>query len=653
MTKEVRDRILQKSFLIRAVEQKLLVLFQEGKINGTVHTCIGQELTGVCAAEHLREDDYVISNHRGHGHFLSRNEDLTSFFAEIMGRETGVCGGFGGSQHFYTKNHLSNGIQGGMTPIGTGLALANKIKKNDKLVLCFIGDGTLGEGIIYEAFNIASLWELPIVFVLENNKIAQSTHFEQTFSGSIQQRVEGFGLTYFKSNTWDIDDLFTTFESATTLSRKQKKATFIEIDTYRLSSHSKGDDNRNPKEVASYKEKDILNKAYSEHAQKTNDLLKTITQKIEKAVNEALDAPVTALKKSIKKKKNKAVIYSAQPQLNDTKRINELIHEALKEQFEAQSCTIMIGEDIEYKTPWSQLPYGGAFKVSNTLSEHFKNIKNTPISEAAITGIGTGLSIGGMTPIVEIMFGDFMTLTFDQIYNHACKFYGMYNGQISVPLVIRTPMGGKRGYGPTHSQSLEKHFLGIKDLVIIALNNRIDPKQLYKAAFTEKSPTLMIENKVLYTKKLQTQVLLGYDLSVSDEKYPTVKISPLNRKADITILCYGEVLEDVEKAVEIAFDEEEIFCEIICPSQINPINIAPVLQSVLLSESLLTIEEGSSTAAYSSEIAALLLERQAPLKSFKRLANNEIIPSSSQAELTLLPNIDSIFKKIKDTYNDK
>jgi 2-oxoisovalerate dehydrogenase E1 component len=258
-----------------------------------------------------------------------------------------------------------------------------------------------------------------------------------------------------------------------------------------------------------------------------------------------------------------------------------------------------------------------------------------------------------MLPIVEIMFGDFMTLAFDQIYNHACKFYGMSNGQATIPLVMRTPMGGKRGYGPTHSQSLEKHFLGITDLSIIVLNYRIPPKQLYQVAFTENNPTLVIENKVLYTKKIQTKVLLGYELEVSDEKYPTVRISPQDRKPDMTILCYGEILEDVEKAIEFAFEEEEIFCEIICPSQISPINLVPILQSVTTTQCLLTVEEGTNIASYSSEIAAHIMEQNIQLKAFGRLANNEIIPSSSQAELNILPNNNSILKKIKETFYAK
>lgn len=652
MTKETRDRIVKKSFLIRAVEERLLILFQEGKLNGTVHTCIGQELIGACAAESLAEQDYVLSNHRGHGHFLARNEDLFGFFAEIMGRKDGVCGGIGGSQHFYTKNHLSNGIQGGMTPIAAGIALAQKIHKKENIVMCFIGDGTLGQGIIYEAFNIASLWELPIVFVLENNGMAQSTYIEQTLSGSIRQRAEGFGLKYYESNTQDIEHLTDTFNKAITLSRKHNKATFIEIETYRLSSHSKGDDNRSDDLITTYKNKDLLNQELLNNKLYAESILKEINIQIDEAVDRAQRSPYTHMAATASNHET-TFSFSKQEPFQSEKRINQLIHEALRDQFKENDNTIMLGEDIEYVTQWTEKPYGGAFKVSNDLSLHYKLVKNTPISEAAIVGVGTGLALSGMTPVIEIMFGDFLTLAFDQIYNHACKFSSMYNGQVTVPLVIRTPMGGKRGYGPTHSQSIEKHFLGITNLNIIALNYRIPPQQLYKTIFTENNPTLIIENKVLYTRKIQTDIFTGYELAISNEKYPTVKISPEDRKADVTILCYGELLEDVEKAIELAFEEDEIFCEIICPSQINPIQITPILESVTQTKRLLIIEEGSNIASYSSEVSGRLLEEGVSPLSFHRLSNNSIIPSSFHKELEILPNKNSILEKIKDTFYAK
>lgn len=651
MTDLVRDRIINKSFFIRTVEERLLTLFQEGKLNGTVHTCIGQELIGATIAEFLNENDVVLSNHRGHGHFLARNTNLVGFFAEIMGRKDGICGGIGGSQHFYTKNHISNGIQGGMTPIAAGIAMANKLQNNNEIAVCFIGDGTLGEGIIYEAFNIASLWNLPVVFVLENNGIAQSTATEQTCAGSIKQRAAGFGLDYFATNTWNLDDLYTTFKKATKQSRTNQKAVFVEVETYRLASHSKSDDNRNPVEIQKYVDRDILNLELANHNSKISTLLKGIQEEIAIAVSKAEQSPLTKFIPSKLLVTQNKVSYSKQ-QIAETNqhRINQLIHTTLKEKFHSDKDAVLIGEDIEYLTPWTEKPYGGAFKVSGNLSKHFKNVKNTPISEAAIVGIGTGLALKGMTPIVEIMFGDFMTLTFDQLYNHACKFSAMSNHQVEVPLVIRTPMGGKRGYGPTHSQSLEKHFLGIPNLSITVLNYRISPKDIYEAVFSERNPTIIIENKVLYTKKIQTEALAGYKVEVSNENYPTVRIQPEHKKPAVTILCYGELLEDVEKAIEIAFEEEEIFCEIICPCQISPMNVTPIFTSIQNTQRLLIVEEGTNIAAYSAEVAAQIIESNIRLQAFKRLSNNEIIPSSMQAEKDLLPNEDSIFKKIKEIY---
>jgi len=646
------NMILEKAFLIRKVEEKLLDLFKQGKINGTVHTCIGQELIPVCIAEYLNDDDYVFSNHRGHGHLLSRTNDIEGFFAELMGKNNGICGGMGGSQHLYKSNHLSNGIQGGMTPIASGVALANKINNNNKIVVCFIGDGTLGQGIVYETFNIASIWNLPVIYVLENNKVAQSTDSKQTLAGSVKKRIEGFGLKYLKTNVWSIEHMLEVFEDATNHARKNQKPVFIEVEAYRLMSHSKGDDNRNPEEINKFRLKDLLTKEIETNNEFVANLLPKISKIIDTAIiNVEKFSDFTNI--DIKECKENEITYEDDNKTVNNKRINELIHDALKEQFVDNNKTIMIGEDIEYLSISAFSPYGGAFKVSGDLSEHFANIRNTPISEAALIGIGTGLAIGGMKPIVEIMFGDFMTLTFDQLFNHACKFNKMYNNKLSIPLVVRTPMGGKRGYGPTHSQSIEKHFLGIPDLLIIVLNHRISPLTSYRAIFSENKPTLVIENKVLYTIKLNTKSPIGYTIHKSNEKHPTLRITPAENKPDVTILCYGEMLVEVEKAVEIAFEEEEILCEIICPTMINPININPITNSVKKTMCLLTVEEGSNVAAFSSEVSALLSERGVFLKSFKRISNNFVIPSSYMAEKTTLPNANLIFSKIKEIYYEK
>ena len=329
---------------------------------------------------------------------------------------------------------------------------------------------------------------------------------------------------------------------------------------------------------------------------------------------------------------------------SDDRRFNELIYTALRDQFEQDDRTVLIGEDIQDRTPFTAKSYGGAFKVSRDLSTLFEGrVRNTSISEAAIVGIGTGLAVGGYRPLVEIMFGDFMTLTLDQLLQHAAKFYGMYNGQVNVPLIVRTPMGGKRGYGPTHSQSLEKFFLGIPGLFVVALNHRISPARVYGAIFAEvEHPTLVIENKILYTRSLNRRPLSGFVLEATDDGFPTLRISPAGLPPDVTILCYGGMLEDAERAMEKAFDENDILGEIICPTVLHPFQPSALLESVKQTGRLVIVEEGTSFAAFGSEAVAELVAAGAGKFALTRLGYNGIIPCSFAGELNCLPGVEEI-----------
>src|SRR5450631_1082001 len=205
---------VEKAIQIRLLESRLLSLFKEGLINGTVHTCVGQELTGVFVSKYLNPQDFVFSNHRGHGHFISRTGKVRELLHELMGKKSGACHGIGGSQHLYDKNYLSNGIQGGMTPIAAGVALHLRNSGTSDISVVFIGDGTLGEGVFYETLNICGKWDLPILFVLENNKYAQSTSQSQTFSGDIGKRMEGFGIGYKRTDIWNLDHLDTSVKES-------------------------------------------------------------------------------------------------------------------------------------------------------------------------------------------------------------------------------------------------------------------------------------------------------------------------------------------------------------------------------------------------------------------------------------------------------
>jgi 2-oxoisovalerate dehydrogenase E1 component len=305
---------------------------------------------------------------------------------------------------------------------------------------------------------------------------------------------------------------------------------------------------------------------------------------------------------------------------------------------------ILIGEDIEG-------PYGGAFKVTKNLSLEFPGrVRNMPIAESAIVGLGNGMALSGLVPVCEIMFGDFIALAADQIINHASKFKYMYNDQVDLRLVIRTPMGGKRGYGPTHSQSLEKHFLGLPGTRMLALHHRHDPGAIYDTLFaTIDRPTIVIENKLLYGLRTGDSAPEGYALEQSDELFPTTRIRP-EGAADATILCYGGMLVDVEKALDTLFDEDEIACEVICPTQLYPLDYRAILESVRRTGRLLIAEEGLNFAAFGAEVVAQIMERSpGALKALRRLASPEHpIPSCGPLEKLVLPGTGHVVAAIRE-----
>ncbi|MCZ6915699.1 MAG: thiamine pyrophosphate-dependent enzyme [Gemmatimonadetes bacterium] len=627
-------KLLRQAILIRRVEERLLALFSEGKLNGTVHTCIGQEWIGVALAAALDDGDMVFSTHRGHGHYLSRTGDAPGLIAELMGKATGTCGGVGGSQHLHAENYYSSGVQGGLLPVAAGQALAAKCDDTDHIAVAFIGDGTLGQGVLYETLNIASRWHLPLLIVVEHNGYAQSTNAEQTTAGTVQGRAEAFQAAYRHADTWQWQDLIGHASNAVGFVRRERKPLVLEVATYRLKAHSKGDDNRSQDEVRSFEEKDYLTQLLQQRPTWVGGLVDEVDVEIDQAVSDAEAAPPCTFAPPAPYAPRE--LSWSEPSF-ERERVVEILHNTLRRQMQQNARILIIGEDIEG-------PYGGAFKVTRDLSEQFPGrVRNTPISEAAIVGLGTGAALGGYLPIVEIMFGDFLTLTFDQVFQQACKLSVMFGDDVDVPLVIRTPMGGKRGYGPTHSQSLEKHFLGIPNLTILALNARLSPAVVYdRLCETVRNPTLVIENKVLYTRFLHTEKIPGFDVRCSDEPYPTVKITPAGESPDVTVACYGGTLEDVEEAILAAFDEHEVLCEVVCPTQINPINIAPIADSVRQTGRLVTVEEGSRVASWSSEVLAQLAEAGATPRAVERVGHDSIIPSDLIRERELLASTASI-----------
>jgi len=630
----------KKAYTIRKVEEFFLEMFRQGKISGTVHTCVGQEFSGVYASKNSIHGDYVVSNHRGHGHYLSFTNDLVGLIGELLGNPIGCSKGIGGSQHLYNQYFFSNGIQGGMLPIAAGLAYENKLSNNNNISIAFLGDGTLGEGILYETLNIASLWDIPIVFILEKNNISQSTSFQQNFSGEICERIKGFGVKYYKTSIYDLEALDIDFKEAFDYSRNNLKPVFIEVELGRLNSHSKGDDNRDSKLIDNLSECDPINIFINKNKDTVKIWDVEIDLLIKDAVSKLINLENINVQNIVHPKYNKLTYQKVDIDKSSNLRFNELIYNELDVILSKYKNSILIGEDIENNNIYNPKEYGGAFKVTRDLSNKYpQRVLNTPISEQAITGICIGMALRGNVSIVEIMFGDFTTLAFDQILQHVSKFTLMYGIKLDLPFIMRTPMGAFRGYGPTHSQSIEKHFLGIPGFKVIALNQLIHPALIFNKILKNRQPVLLIENKTLYTKKMYEGFIDGYILELinDDEYYPIVRLRSNEGNSDLTVVCYGGIVDEVLKATEILFQENEILLDIFVVSDISTVYVPELIDSISLTSKLCIIEEGNSFASFSSEVVSKLIEDNCCNFRLLRISNDSIVPSSRELEQTILP----------------
>ena len=333
----------------------------------------------------------------------------------------------------------------------------------------------------------------------------------------------------------------------------------------------------------------------------------------------------------------------------------EALNAALHRAFADDLQTYLLGEDIND-------PYGGAFKVSRGLSSTYPDrVLSTPISEAGITGVAAGMALRGLRPVGEIMFGDFLTLAADQLINHIAKFRWMYNEQVNLPMVIRTPMGGRRGYGPTHSQTLEKYFLGLPGLLTLAPCALSVPDDgpadlLYRAICTTQDPVLFIENKLLYLLPLQTtETLTDFELKripgKDNQIAPTFSLKVRGAPpAVLTMAAYGYMAELARQAALHLAYEYELFTELIVLTQLAPFEIAPVIESVLHTSHLLAIEEGTLSLGWGAEVLARTSEAltSQPLM-LRRLAARECpVPASGSLESAVLPDVDDIISTVLD-----
>lgn len=321
--------------------------------------------------------------------------------------------------------------------------------------------------------------------------------------------------------------------------------------------------------------------------------------------------------------------------------LNQALHHAMQ----TDEHVVLMGEDILD-------PYGGAFKVTRGLSTAFPDrVLTSPIAEGGLVGLASGMALRGLRPVVEIMFGDFLTLIADQLVNHAARFRQMYNGQVRVPMVVRTPMGGRRGYGPTHSQTLEKHFIGVPGLQVLApacLPGPGGPPLLEHTILTTEDPVLFIENKLQYLLKIPDEAALAdFDLTASPGPAPCTRLRVCGAPpASLTIAAYGYMAELARQAVlKLAF-EEEIFADLLVFTRLSPVEPAFLLESAAQTGRLLTVEEGSYTLGWGAELISRAVENLngRSLAAARLAARDSAVPASPTLETAHLPGLEDIIQ---------
>jgi len=597
--------IVTVAMKIRKFEERLLSLFSEGKIRGTVHTCIGQELIPAALATSLIPEDMVFGTHRGHGYYLALTHDYSGLAREILGKHRGTTNGLGGSQHLLGPQIVTNGIQGGMIPLACGFAS----QLESGISVAVIGDGTLGSGLFYETLNIAKLEKVPLLVILEDNGVAQSTPTQNVIAGEIGQRVESFGVKYFQSDDTDLRSLTVQMIDAVDFVRSDREPALIHLKTNRLGPHSKGDDNRPVSYLRELRERDSLTRCIEIFGVEDGDLRK-IDGELEEVFEGAsaegpafvtIDPLANARQLDERRRTNNSLSMDS----GDT--IRAQITQALEFSLSQDSATVMLGEDIETLPSGMEKNYSGAFGISGGLSISFPGrVKNFPISEAAMVGFGIGRAFGGKPTIVEIMFSDFMTLVVDQIRQQATKLVGVYGRSIPLPFLVRTPVGGRRGYGPTHSQNFETLFFGVPNLIVFVVSPFGVSKEVFSDLLSIGSPVTFFEDKDLYLQDGRPQLPPSYEVERGGSLRAPFKVYSQGRSPKLTLVSYGSAASLCLSAIRELAILHEVFVDFFVYEVLNPFDEGPVLESLTQTRSLLLVEEGLSTEGLASVMMARL-----------------------------------------------
>jgi len=650
---------LEKMLKIRFFEEKVSDLLSRDIVKGASHLYVGQEAVAVGAVAAIRGDDYITSTHRGHGHCIAKGGDPKLMLAELCGKVTGYCKGKGGSMHIADVNAGNlgaTGIVGSNIPVATGAGLSIRLKKTDQVVLCFFGDGATNTSAFHESVNMAAIWNLPVVYVCENNLYGMSIAVSRAFPFTdLAERAKGYNIPGVIADGMDVLDVKRKVQEAVQRARKGEGPTFIECKTYRFYGHSKGDPRayRTREEEQSWKSRDPVTNFEKKLVEKgiltqkqVEELEESISNEINEAEKFALNSPYPPVESLfdglyteiyVDSKTSIKTLAEAKKKGVKTRKIKyvQALNEALREEMLRDERVFLMGEDIAI--------YGGAYQVTRGLYDEFgaERVRDTPISEAAIAGAAAGAAMTGTRPVAEIMYIDFSTIATDQIINIAAKNRYMFGGKSIVPVVYRTQGGAGRGIAEHHSQSLEAWYQHIPGIFVVMPSTPFDAKGLLKTCIRDDNPVMFIEQKLLY----------GTEGEVPEGEYTVpLGVADVKREGtDVTIVAYSRmVLLALEAAEELA--KEGISVEVVDPRTLKPLDAETIIGSVKKTGRAVVVHEGYRTCGVGAEIAAQIMEEafdylDAPVL---RVAGEDVpIPMSPVLEEAAIPSKTKIVKAIK------
>lgn len=669
LTKEELLTYLRQLMEIRAFEDNIANLLSKAVLKGASHLYAGQEAVAVGAVAALRDDDLITSTHRGHGHahahgdkaaktLAAKQDHYNKMMAEVLGKSGGYCKGKGGSMHIADVSHGNlgaTGIVGGNIPVAVGAALAQKLMGTDRVVLCFFGDGASNTGNFHESLNMASLWDLPLIFVVENNQYAMSVPWVKASKlNDIALRATAYGIPGEVVDGMDVLSVRGAVMKATQRARQGLGPTLIEAKTYRWYGHSHSDPRayRTREEEAEWRKRDPI-KVMKDKLITIGILSEDEFSQLDSLVKEKLDSAMTFAETSpepapedvytdvfapskttasdVEKEKQLRQRIRSDPQIRQISYAQALV-EAMREEMLRDERVFVFGEDVGL--------YGGAYGATRGLFQEFgeKRVIDTPISEATIGGAAVGAAMAGMRPVAEIMYVDFTPLAMDQIANQGAKNRYMFGGRTSVPMVLRTEGGAGRAIAAHHSQSLESLWTHFPGIYVVMPATPYDAKGLLKAAIRDDNPVMFIEHKMLYKEKGP----------VPEEEYIIpLGVADIKRAGkDITLVTYSRMVYRALEASEL-LAQEGIDVEVIDLRTLKPLDIDTVISSIKKTGRFVGLTEAYENTSFINEVMVQINELafdwlDAPM--LRVAAANVPIPRAEVLEDMAIPNIGRILQ---------